>query len=133
MKIRVITGEENAPVCDAVCPNFGGRQMFLPEETYKHPSRISREIIDKCQRFFDEGCNLTIVTYSTVVLNSVILWAVNVGHYNVVELIGVFKNGEKVLSFLGRCGDYDESIRKIIDIDASIKTKIFDLIIDKYY
>lgn len=133
MKIRIFSGEEYAPVTDAICPDIRGKQISLPEEIYKHPSTISREIIDMCQRCFDKDVNLTILTYSTVVLNSVALWAVSTDHYNVVEATCVFKNGEKVFSLLSKFGDYDKSIREIIDVDMSIKIKIGGLIIDKYY
>jgi hypothetical protein len=124
MEIIIITGQQNGNLY--LAGNYEYVKYF-PEEKILHPYKLSKRILELCDRYFKANKDLVIATYSEIVLDSIRLWGARTGNCNILKCITYMDNGEVHTSTFDEYGEMDTWEHGVFDIKKVILKELLDI------
>ena len=124
MEIIIITGQQNGNLY--LTGNYEHVKYFS-EEKILHPYKLSKRILELCDRYFKANKDLVIATYSEIVLDSIRLWGARTGNCNILKCITYMDNEEVHTSTFDEYGKMNAWEHGVFDIKEAILKELLDI------
>lgn len=125
MKIKIVTGQRNGNIM-AVTEKANNVKYF-PESREIHPYNLVNNILNMCERYYNANYDLTIVTYSEVVLDAIRLWGARTQHCDIIECVNALDNGEIHVAKFNKIGEMDFYENGVFDIKKIILKELIEI------
>lgn len=125
MEIKIVTGQRNADLAQMV-RNYNNVEYY-PESKRIHPYNLADNILELCEKHYNENKDLIIVTYSEIVLDTVRLWGARTKHCDILECVNVLNNGEIRIAKFNEFGEMDFWEDGVFDIKTIILKELFEI------
>ncbi len=125
MEIKIVTGQRNADLAQMV--RTYNNVEYYPESKKIHPYNLVDNILELCEKHYNQNQDLIIVTYSEIVLDAIRLWGARTAHCDIVECINVLDNGETHIAKLNKFGGMDFWEDGVFDIKSVILKELLKI------
>lgn len=125
MKIKIITGQRNGDFSQ-IAKNYNNI-VYYPESKEIHPYNLADNILELCEKHYNENKDLIIVTYSEIVLDAVRLWGARAKHCDILECVNVLNNGEIRIAKFNEFGEMDFWEAGVFDIKTIILKELLEI------
>ena len=125
MRIRVITGQQGIDILESA-KEFKGDIIKFPETEICHSYDLCEHIMEIVKNHDDINKDLTIVTYSEIVLDAVRLWVAR-NKFEDAECVNVLSDGNIINVPIDENGDMKEWIGGVFDIKRIILRELFKI------
>lgn len=124
MKIKLVTGQRYGNLKKVV--EEGTDTIWYPEAKEIHPYNLADNILELCEKHYNENKDLIIVTYSEIVLDAVRLWGARTKHCDILECVNVLNNGEIHIAKFNEFGEMEFWENGVFDIKSVILKELFE-------
>lgn len=125
MEIKIVTGQRNGDLTQ-ITKKYSNIEYY-PEAKEIHPYNLVDNILELCEKHYNDNEDLLIVTYSEIVLDSIRLWGARTKRCDIIECVNVLDNGEIDIAKFNKFGEMDFWEDGVFDIKTIILKELLEI------